>query len=102
MVDIHTHWLNKAQWYNIQVSSTGKSYKLEHDTLGCTISKTGVIKLPEGCSIINIESCVCTKKKSEQGIEIMYLDDNVQGFTLPDKTALVDADIWVLVRRCSR
>ena len=99
MVDIHTHWQSKAQWYNLKISSTGKSYKVDFDTLGCTISKTGVIKLPADCNILNIESCVSTKKKSETGIDIVYLDDNIQGFTLPDKAALVDADIWVLIKR---
>lgn len=100
MLDIHEHWKNRAQWYNIQVSSTGKSYKLDHDSIGCTLTKTGVIKLPAGMSIINIESCVCTKRKSDQGINIVYLDENTQGFTLPDKSALSSADIWVNVRRC--
>lgn len=100
MIDIHEHWRSKAQWYNIQVSSTGKSYKLDHDPIGCTLTKTGVIKLPAGLNILNIESCVCTKKKSDQGIEIQYLDENTQGFSLPDKSALSSADIWLLVRRC--
>lgn len=99
MVDIHAHWLNKLQWYNVQISSTGKSYKLDHDPIGCTISKTGVIKLPAGCAIVDIESCIRTKKKSDQGVEIVYLDDNIQGFTLPEKSVLDEADIWLLIRR---
>lgn len=102
MINIHDHWKNKSQWYNIQVSSTGKSYKIDYDPLGCTLTKTGAIKLPEGVGIVDIESYVINKKKSEQGIEIVYLDDGLQGFSLPDKAALISADIWIMVRRCEK
>lgn len=85
-----------GHWYILKVSSTGKSYKIENDPVGCSISKTGVVKFPEHFIIMDIMTDVHSKKASDKNVSVNYYDDFTQGFTLPDKTSFDTATFWVL------
>ena len=100
MFDNRNNYL-KGNWYNFKISCTDKSYKLIRDPIGCTITRTCVIKFPRGYHVLDVMPDVTNIKKSDTGISIKYLDDNTQGISLPDKGSCTDIELNVFANvRC--
>lgn len=91
--------LSKGNWLEIKVSSTGKSYKLEKDPVGCVLMRSGIVILPKGYHVLGVFADVDNIAASEKSIEIKYFEDGTQGFTLPSKTSFESMVVWVFTNK---
>ena len=88
-----------GEWIEIKIRSTGKSYKIDADPVGCDLMRSGIVVMPEGYHILQVMSDIFTKEASEKGVEIKYLADGKQGFSLPSKTSFDIMTVWVFIKR---
>ena len=88
-----------GEWIEIKIRSTGKSYKIDDDPVGCDLMRPGIVVMPEGYRVLQIMADIFTKEASEKGVDIKYLADGKQGFSLPSKTSFDIMTVWVFIKR---
>lgn len=89
-----------GEWIEIKIRSTGKSYKIDDDPVGCDLMRSGIVVMPDGYRVLLVMTDILyTKEASEKGVDIKYLADGKQGFSLPSKTSFDIMTVWVLIKR---